>query len=77
MSKHYWIRRINAHLRWHGEDEDEYQTFGVFPEGYDGDGSDLPGDNAIFYWLTQDEARVFGTGFGNGDWVVTTVYRDI
>lgn len=29
--------------------------FGRMPEGYTGDGSDLPHDDAVQYWLEHDE----------------------
>ena len=68
------IQTIDAVVRWHGETQEENVTFGVLPDWYDHDVHDettLGGLDAwVYYWLTPAEAKTFGAGFDNGDWVV-------
>lgn len=70
------IQTIDAVITWHGETQKENVTFGVLPDWFDQDVHDfteLGGlDAFVFYWLDPSEAKNFGAGFDNGDWVVVS-----
>lgn len=59
------VKYISVMAR-HVEDSDtgEY-LFGVMPEGYEGDGHDLPNDNDVCFWLEYDEELVVNGQYGD------------
>ena len=60
---------IQRLIEWNESKEVEMQTFGVIPKGVEYPEL-LEEDDQVFYWLSQYEAKVFGNGFTNGEWVV-------
>lgn len=65
---------ITAIISWNDDNQREWVTFGVMPEGYDGSYK-LEHDNKIFYWLDKYEVERFDYGFGNDEWTVVDILR--
>ena len=55
-------------IEWKDTKDQAVYDFGVLKEGESGE--DMPNDDQIFYWLTEEEALVIGSDYDGGDWVV-------
>ncbi len=48
-------------------EEERIRTFARIPDGYEGETADLPQDEEVFYWLTDEEWTSLGAGETYGD----------
>ena len=55
-------------IEWKDTKDQAVYDFGVLKEGESGE--DMPNDDQIFYWLTEEEALTIGSDYDGGDWVV-------
>ena len=64
---------MKAEVAWKGFPYKVAETFGLIPDGYQGETEDLPNDEYMFYWLDAEEWQQFKIGFTNGEWTVTDI----
>lgn len=55
-------------IEWKDTKDQAVYDFGVLKEGESGE--DMPNDEQIFYWLTEEESLAIGSDYDGGDWVV-------
>jgi hypothetical protein len=60
-------------IKVNGEDEERIAVLGLIPDDYEGDLSDLPDDESIYYWMNRQEWESLKVGDEYGDAVITRI----